>query len=248
MFHLIYYITGFAFLLVAAGMVLFLIQYRDRGDGRRATYSHGNNTLEIIWTVIPAIVFIALGVLSSRTWAEVKINIPPPEFTVRLEAKQFNWAFTYPGPDGQFGTKDDYSQENILRVPANKVVHVQMQSKDVIHSFFVPQFRLKQDVLPGRTITTWFKALEAGKYELPCAELCGFGHTTMQGWVTVLDPADTGKWAETDRKTVLRGWPQAMQPAGLAPAATPTPEPAPAATPAAAEPAPSPSPSAASRH
>ncbi len=249
LFILIYYLTGIVFLLVAAVMVAFLWKYRDRQDGRRATYSHGNNTLEIIWTVIPAIIFIALGVMASKSWADIKIHRPPADLVVRVTGKQFNWEVQYPGPDGKLDTPDDYgvgasaaATENLLRVPVNKVVHVELRSKDVIHSFFVPQFRLKQDALPGRTILAWFEATEPGKYELPCAELCGSGHTTMRGHVKVLDEAAIAKDA-MDAKAVLRGWPSALVPASARPAPSPTPAAMPEATPAEA-PSASPSPTA----
>jgi cytochrome c oxidase subunit 2 len=80
-------------------------------------------------------------------------------------------------------------------VPVNKVVHVHLKSQDVIHSFFVPQFRMKQDAVPGREIVQWFEATKVGKYELPCAELCGFGHSGMRAWIYVQTPEDYAKWA-----------------------------------------------------
>jgi cytochrome c oxidase subunit 2 len=86
--------------------------------------------------------------------------------------------------------------DNDIHVPVNKVIRVQLSSKDVIHSFFVPSFRLKQDAVPGRTILVWFEATKPGKYELPCAELCGFGHSGMKGWVYVHTPDEYKKWAD----------------------------------------------------
>ncbi len=82
-----------------------------------------------------------------------------------------------------------------MHVPANKVVHVHLRSQDVIHSFFVPQFRMKQDAVPGREIVQWFEATKPGKYELPCAELCGFGHSGMKGWIYVHGAEEYRKWA-----------------------------------------------------
>ena len=93
----------------------------------------------------------------------------------RVSGKQFNWDMTYPGPDNELGTDDDLKLENELHVPVNAVVHIRLTSEDVIHSFFVPQLRLKQDSLPNRFINVWFEATKAGRYEIPCAELCGFG-------------------------------------------------------------------------
>ena len=93
-------------------------------------------------------------------------------------------------------TKDDLKIENELHVPVNKVVILTLKSEDVIHSFFVPNLRLKQDTLPGREIPAWFEAIKAGTYEIPCAELCGFGHSGMKGKLIVHTPADYAKWVK----------------------------------------------------
>jgi cytochrome c oxidase subunit 2 len=98
------------------------------------------------------------------------------------------------GPDGRFGTADDLQMENELHVPVNKVVRVSLRSKDVIHSFFLPNLRLKQDTLPGREIQAWFEATKPGRYELPCAELCGFGHSGMRGWLNVHPDSEYTRW------------------------------------------------------
>jgi cytochrome c oxidase subunit 2 len=195
LFYIIYYITGAVFILVTVAMIAFLIMYRRR-EGRRAIYSHGNTTLEIIWTVIPAVILIVLSFMSQATWAKIKAHVPPSDFAVRVTAKQFNWEILYPGPDGKFGTADDLSLENQLHVPVGKVVHVVLASKDVIHSFFLPNLRLKQDTVPGRDIVAWFEATKPGQYEIPCAELCGFGHSGMKGWLYVHTPEDYAKWAK----------------------------------------------------
>ena len=191
--YLIYYITGAVFILVTVLMVLFLVMYRQR-EGRRAVYSHGNTTMEIIWTVVPAIILIVLAFMSVSTWTKVKANAPPSDFNLQVTAKQFNWEILYPGPDGKFGTKDDFKVDNEMHVPVNKVVRIILKSKDVIHSFFLPNLRLKQDAVPGKDILVWFEATKTGKYELPCAELCGFGHSGMLGWLYVDTPEDYEKW------------------------------------------------------
>jgi cytochrome c oxidase subunit II len=195
LFHLIYWITGITALLVFATMIAFLVMYRDR-PGRRARYTHGNNTLEIVWTVVPSLILVVLTFLSAPAWSRIKIQAPPPsDFVVHVTAKQFNWQVTYPGPDGKLGTADDKTLLDEMHVPANKVIHVHLRSQDVIHSFYVPQFRMKQDAVPGREIVQWFEATKPGKYELPCAELCGFGHSGMKGWIYVHGAEDYRKWA-----------------------------------------------------
>lgn len=192
-FYFIYYLTGAVFILVTVLMILFLIMYRQR-EGRRAVYSHGNTALEVTWTVIPAAILILLSFMSVSTWGEIKISAPPADVEVEVAGKQFNWEVVHPGADGQLHTQDDVKIDNELHVPVNKVVHVKLTSRDVIHSFFVPNFRLKQDAVPGRQIRVWFEATKPGKYELPCAELCGFGHSGMIGWVFVHNSEDYEKW------------------------------------------------------
>jgi cytochrome c oxidase subunit II len=194
LFYLIYYITAATFILVTVLMIVFLVMYRER-PGRRATYTHGNTTLEIIWTIVPAAILIVLSFMSVSTWAKVKRSAPPSDFEVQVTAKQFNWEILYPGLDGKFGTQDDVKFDNDLHVPVNKVVRLHITASDVIHSFFIPNLRFKQDAVPGRTILGWFEATKPGKYELPCAELCGFGHSGMKGWLFVHTPEDYQKWA-----------------------------------------------------
>ena len=195
LFAVIYYVTGATFFIVQITLLVFLFMYRQR-PGRRATYTHGNTALEITWTVIPAIVFIGLSFASVSTWGKIKAHPPAPEVTLQVTAKQFNWEVVYPGPDGKLGTEDDFQVDNDIHVPVKKVVHVILKSKDVIHSFFLPNLRLKQDALPGKDILVWFEAVKPGKYELPCAELCGFGHSGMLGHVTVQTPADYQAWVK----------------------------------------------------
>ncbi len=196
LFYLIYYITAATFILVTVLMLLFLVKYRQKNDDRRATYSHGNTTLEIIWTIIPAAILIVLSFMSVSTWAKVKRHAPDSDFELQVTAKQFNWEVVYPGADGKFDTQDDVKFDNDLHVPVNKVVRVYLQSKDVIHSFYLPNLRLRQDAVPGRTILVWFEATKPGKYELPCSQLCGFGHSGMKGWLYVHTPDEYAKWAQ----------------------------------------------------
>ena len=194
LFHLIYAITAITGLLVFVTMIAFLVMYRDR-PGRRARYTHGNTTLEIVWTIVPALILVVLTFLSVPAWSRIKTSQPPTDVVIEVTAKQFNWQVAYPGPDGKFGTEDDKRFLDEMHVPVNKPIRVILESQDVIHSFFVPSFRIKQDAVPGRAIAAWFDATKPGKYEWPCAELCGFGHSGMKGWVYVHTAADYEKWA-----------------------------------------------------
>lgn len=192
-FLLIFWITMVTWVLVTVTMVVFLVKYRTR-PGRKAEYIEGNSRLEITWTTATTVILVALALLSRSTWADIKENGPPGDFFYKVTAKQFNWEITYPGPDGKIDTKDDVTIENEFHVPVNKVIRIELESKDVIHSFFVPNMRLKQDAVPGRTIQVWFQATEPGQYEIPCAELCGFGHSGMKGNLTVQSQEDYDKW------------------------------------------------------
>ncbi len=193
LFYLIYYITAAAFILVTALMIIFLYQYRHN-DNRRAIYTHGNTSLELVWTIIPALVFIGLGLASKSLWEEIKLTIPETDEVIQITGKQFNWEILYPGPDREFETGDDYQVDNDIHVPVGKPIRVLLQSKDVIHSLFLPNLRFKQDTMPGRTIEAWFQANKPGKYEMPCAELCGFGHSGMKGWLYADTPEDYAAW------------------------------------------------------
>jgi len=192
LFLLIFWIVVVTWIGVMVAMVVFLFKYRHR-EGRKAEYIEGNSRLEITWTVATTVILIGLAMLSKSTWAYVKENGPPGQVFYKVTAKQFNWEITYPGPDGNFGAKE-MTIENEMHVPVNKVVRMDLTSKDVIHSFFVPNMRLKQDAVPGRTIHVWFEATEPGTYPIPCAELCGFGHSGMQGTLTVESEEDFQKW------------------------------------------------------
>ena len=199
LFHIIYAITAITGILVFVALIAFLVVYRDR-PGRRARYTHGNTTLEIVWTVVPALILVVLTFLSVPAWSKIKMTQPPTDVVVEVTAKQFNWQVAYPGPDGKFGTEDDKRFLDEMHVPVDKPVRVILKSQDVIHSFFVPSFRIKQDAVPGREIAAWFDATKPGKYEWPCAELCGFGHSGMKGWVYVHTAEDYAKWAAENLK------------------------------------------------
>ncbi len=203
LFHVIYYVTGATFFIVQGMLLLFLVLYRHR-DGRRATYTHGNTSLEIAWTIAPAILLIILAFVSRQTWAEIKQNIPPSDVALQVTAKQFNWEVAYPGLDGKFGTDDDVTMDNDVHVPVGKTVRVLLKSRDVIHSFFIPNARFKQDAVPGHEIPTWFKIVKPGKYEIPCAELCGFGHSGMRGWLYVQPLDEYDAWVKENKAAPLR--------------------------------------------
>ena len=206
LFYLIYYVTGATFFAVQITLLAFLVLYRHQ-DGRRATYTHGNTTLEIAWTIAPAILLVILAFASRSVWAEIKQRVPPSDMQVQVTAKQFNWEIAYPGPDGKIGTDDDVTMDNDLYVPVGKTIRVQLKSRDVILSFFVPSFRLKQDAVPGHEIPVWFKVTKPGKYEIPCAELCGFGHSGMRGWLYAMPLEEYEAWARDNKVGPMKAVP-----------------------------------------
>ena len=193
MFWLILWITGIIFIVVELLLVFFLWKYRHR-EGRQVTYTHGNNRVEVLWTIVPAVICVVLALMSRRIWADVKQRMPEGGLPVGIEAEQFAWNIHYPGPDGKLFTADDVVTLNQLHVPVGRPIVVSLRSKDVIHSFFLPEFRVKQDAVPGMTTRIWFDGQRVGHWEIACAELCGLGHYRMKGFLTVETQEDFDKW------------------------------------------------------
>jgi cytochrome c oxidase subunit 2 len=200
LFRLILWITGTIFVLVEALLLFFLFRYRHR-EGRVPRYTHGSNRLEVFWTIVPAVICVVLALMSRRSWAEIKQSIPREALNVEITAEQFAWNIRYPGPDGKLETPDDIVTLNQFHFPVGRAVVVTLHSKDVIHSFFLPEFRVKQDAVPGMSTRIWFEATRVGHWEIACAELCGLGHYRMKGFVTVETPEEFDRWlAETARE------------------------------------------------
>ena len=206
-------------IFVAAQFALGYAIFKFRNDGGRAKYSHGNNKLESIWTTATAILFIGLVVMGARIWAAVHFDEAAPDAVpIEVMAKQFAWNFRYPGPDGKFGhtelslindaggnpmgldDKDPAGKDDIvsasLKVPAGKQIKLIMHARDVIHNFFVPELRLKQDIVPGMEIPLHFTADIPGIYEVPCSELCGLGHFQMRTTMQVMPEAEFEQWKQ----------------------------------------------------
>jgi len=208
-------VVGVAFILAQVALGYILFRFGAGKKGERAAYSHGNNRLEVVWTIVTAVVFVTLGVMAQKVWAELHLSaIPADAITYEVTAQQFVWKFHHAGPDGKVGklnmdlwkdpdsfgvddrdpdAKDDIVSATMV-VPVNRPVRVVLRSKDVIHSFFVPAFRLKQDAVPGMTITIHFTADKIGEYDLTCAELCGMFHYNMKSKVIVKSEQDYQKW------------------------------------------------------
>ena len=195
LFYVILYITGAVFVLVEAALLVFLVRYRQR-SGRKATYVEGSTKAEIIWTSIPAVILVSLALFSQPLWSKIKNADTYPKDASRLaiEAKQFEWRVTYPGPDGTLGTDDDVMKKDELHLVVNRDYVIDLTSRDVVHSFFIPAFRVKQDAVPGMHIYLWVRPTRAGTYELACSELCGIGHYRMRAVVVVHTPQGYAAW------------------------------------------------------
>ncbi len=227
MFYDILWLTGVVFVLVFGAMVYFLIRYRSRPGGK-AIYNHGNTRLEIVWTIVPAVIVIALGFYSKSLWSQIKEEAPTGKdvLIIDVRPRQFQWDIIYSGADGKFNTADDITAINQIHVPAGHPVLLNLTAQDVIHSFFVPEFRVKQDAVPGMVTRYWFTVPKPGQFEIACAELCGLGHYRMRGYVIVQSQPEFEAWYAEQKKAKAAE----LAPAPVAPSAD-------SATPSAAAPA-----------
>jgi cytochrome c oxidase subunit II len=218
-FTITFVLMGIVFVAAQVFLGLFAWKYRDRKAATPARYSHGNNTLEIAWTVLTLILFVGLNLMSSSIWASERFDpAKPGALQVEVTGMQFAWYFRYAGPDGKFGatkpelvdpsaggeaavgldTSDLAAKDDIVSgtmfVPVNREVEVILRAHDVIHSFFVPAMRFKQDAVPGLAIHMHFTPIASGDYEIACAELCGLGHYKMHGMLKVVSQEEFDKW------------------------------------------------------
>ena len=210
--YLILWITGVTFVGVQAILLVFLVKYRRR-PGQKSKFTHGNHAIELVWTVTPALILVFLALYQMKLWVDLKKPAPEENANatkVQVLAKQFEWNFRYAGPDGAFGTADDRLAMAMV-VPVDHPVNVTMRSLDVIHSFYLPNFRFKQDAVPGLTIPFWFRPtkLSADRQPVPnrdgvpqkvkywdvvCAELCGISHTSMSAQLFVVTQDQFDRW------------------------------------------------------
>jgi cytochrome c oxidase subunit 2 len=222
LFMAVLVVSGIAFVLVQGALGYFVARYGE-SRGEKAAYWHDNPKAEAFLLIMTAVILTVLVFMGQRVWASIYFADAPQNATiVDVTAEQFQWNFHYPGPDGQFGrkdtklitgtnglgldrtdpaAKDDVVTINQLHAVVGKPVRVRLHSKDVIHSFFLPNFRMKQDAVPGMGIEVWFTPTKAGQYEIACAELCGLGHYRMRAFLTVEPSQDAfNKWLEEAAK------------------------------------------------
>lgn len=213
-YSLTLYVTAVVFILSQLGLAYAIFRFRDRGEqAQRAKFSHGNNTMEILWTGATIILFLGLGILGRKAWADARfVEAGPGAIQIEATTNQFVFNFRYPGSDGKFGkldpTKIDASVGNplgidpddpagkddivvpTLTVPVNREVELLLRSQDVIHNFFVRELRLQQDAVPGLVVPIHFTANKIGQYEIMCTQLCGLGHYKMHSLLNVVSESD----------------------------------------------------------
>lgn len=224
---ILHYAMFAIFILWAIYMVYCLIRYRHGKTERvdyHFTHSYKALTPDVVILIFEIWLIFIVGI---PMWAHIKEDFPKPDkaFEINVVAEQFAWSVQYPGADGLFGKRDiklvnadnplgldpadpngadDIVSVNELVLPVNKPALINLSSKDVIHSFFVPEFRIKQDAVPGMKIKVWVEPNKAGEYELGCAQLCGAGHYRMRAPVLVKEQADYDAWAAAQKKGVAQ--------------------------------------------
>ena len=197
LFSLIFWVVGFWFVLSEAVFFWLIFRFRKR-DGVRAQYITGELKSEKKWITYPHLlvlvcdIFIIYGAIT--VWYQIKQDLPPAQQTIRVIGQQWAWTFVDPGPDGKLDTPDDIAKVNELHVQVDRLYHFTLESKDVLHSFSVPVFRLKQDVIPGRVITGWFTPTKTGEYDIQCVEICGIGHGLMGARIHVETQEQHAAW------------------------------------------------------
>ena len=204
---LITVLVGFWFILAEALFFWLIFKYRAK-EGVKAEYitgkeKHPKKLINIAhYLVIACDVLIIVGAI--KVWVDIKQVLPEPDSTVRVVGQQWTWTFDHPGADGILDTDDDISTTDELHVQVGKTYHFLLEAEDVIHCFSVPVFRLKQDAIPGRTITGWFKPTKAGEFDIQCAEMCGIGHGVMAARIFVETPEQHASWVGSNSTLAAR--------------------------------------------
>ncbi len=218
LFMAVLIVSGIAFILVQGALAFFVARYGENGR-ERASYWHDNPKAEAILLIGTAVILTVLVFMGQRVWASMYFTDAPADaITIQVTGEQFAWNFHYPGADGAFGrtdtslitatntigldrndppARDDVFTIGEMHFPTGRPVRVRLRSKDVIHSFFLPNLRIKQDAVPGMAIEVWFTPNLPGTYEIACAELCGLGHYRMKGSLVIDDSQESfDRWLQ----------------------------------------------------
>ncbi len=187
LFAFILYLTGAIFVATSIALFWFMWKYDADKNKEPVKYMHGSHFLEIVWSILPAATLLFIAVYQMNAWANAKMNRPtddagqpiPP--IAEVTGRQFEWRIRYAGENGILYDEDDVFTVNELHIPVDEEVVLAIKSQDVLHNFFLPNLRIKQDVVPGMKQMVWFRANKTGVYDIVCAELCGWGHYKMRG-------------------------------------------------------------------
>ncbi len=184
--YFLLYISAFFFVLIVALMVVFAIIYRRRSGVKPRPAPKSSLVLELTWTIIPLGIVVVIFYWGFVGYMEMRL--PPREaYEIEVVARQWAWAFKY---------SNNVVDGEVLHVPVDRPVRLLMRSEDVIHSLWIPDFRVKMDLVPGRYTKTWFKATQSGKHDLYCAEYCGTQHADMMATVWVHPPGEFEQWLD----------------------------------------------------
>lgn len=191
LFWLIFAFVAIAFVISIIVLFYPLFRYNSK-NAPKAEYITGEKKKHFKWVTI-ALVLLAMSdfvilVVEHGTWDKIEMNPPTDGIRVGITGIQWNWVFTYPGPDGKLNTSDDVVVNELsseLHVPVNTNIIMELRSRDVIHDVFIPNARTKQDVLPGRTNVRWVNFTKEGKYEIVCSQICGVLHSKMRNYFVV---------------------------------------------------------------
>lgn len=208
LFDLIFWITTFWLLLAEAVFFYLIVRFRKK-PGVGGQYITGELKSEKRWITIPHFAVLLFDVVilffAVKVWYHVKQELPqaPDQQIVRVIGQQWAWTFVHAGPDGKLDTPDDITKVNELHVQVDKLHHFQLESKDVVHSFSVPVFRLKQDVIPGRVITGWFTPIKTGSFDIQCTQICGIGHALMPARIVIETSEQHAAWMSQNSTLVV---------------------------------------------
>lgn len=196
LFYFIFYVSLFAFIAIVLATIIFSLKYsRSRVGIEPEDSPHHSTKIEIVWSVIPSLFMVAMFWYGFKDFVERR-NPPADAYQVEAVSQMWSWTFKYPNGAISTGGNPAIDEGEGLVVPVNKPVVMRLESNDVLHSFFVPAFRVKQDAVPGRYTSVWFEATEIGEFPLYCAEYCGSKHSRMLATVKVVSQEDFDAWLE----------------------------------------------------
>lgn len=231
------------FLLIEGLLLFIIVRFRRRAQGAdyRPPQWHGNTMLEVVWTILPALLMVWIGWISfevlQRDFGQPAAATSSDELNIAVEGHQFGWTYTY--PEGFTVTSEgQQAAQNPMVIPTGRLVRLRLTSSDVIHSWWVPELMGKTDTVPGYDNFSWIRVDRPGQWRGQCAELCGVGHYSMEVRVKAVSPDEYEDWVAEQKAKAAKPSPSPSARPGPSPGASPSPSPSPSGT---ARPSPSPS-------